>query len=56
MDKETKKFSIKSWKKGGYFKAGLTIFLVGLALIICHYYISHFGVVKAGFFCLVYIV
>ena len=48
MDKETKKFSIKSWKKGGYFKAGLTIFLVGLALIICHYYISHFGVVKAG--------
>ena len=48
MTREPRKFSIKTWKKGEYFKAGSTIFLVGLALIICFYYITHFSVVSAA--------
>ena len=31
-----------------YFKMGLAVFLVGLALIICVYYINHFSVIQAG--------
>ncbi len=48
MTREPRKFSIKTWKKGEFFKAGITIFLVGLALIICSYYISNFSVIRAG--------
>ena len=31
-----------------YFKMGLAVFLVGLALILCYYYINHFDVIQAG--------
>ena len=46
MNKEPERFDLKTWRKGEYFKAGLTIFLVGLALIICFYYITHFSVIS----------
>ncbi|MBR5740703.1 MAG: AI-2E family transporter [Firmicutes bacterium] len=48
MNKEPEKFDFRTFKKGEYFKAGLTIFLVGLALIICFYYITHFSVITAA--------
>ncbi len=46
MAREPGKFSIKTWRNGEYFKVGSTIFLVGLALIICSHFITHFSVVR----------
>ena len=46
MNEDKKGNKIYSLVDRAYFKLGLAVFLVGLALIICFYVINHFGVVS----------
>lgn len=45
MNEEKKNSKMQSLVTKAYFKQGLAFFLVGLALIVCFYYINHFEVI-----------
>ena len=49
MSEDKKNTKVQTIISKAYFKQGLSIFLVGLALIICYYYINHFSVISSNF-------
>ena len=49
MNEDKKNTKVQTIISKAYFKQGLSIFLVGLALIICYYYINHFSVISSNF-------
>ncbi len=49
MDQNKKENRFQNLVNKAYFKQGLSIFWIGLALIICYYYINHFEVISNTF-------
>ena len=48
MDQNKKDNRLQSLVTKAYFKQGLSFFWIGLALIICYYFINHFDVISRG--------
>ena len=49
MDQNKKENRFQNLVTKAYFKQGLSFFCIGLALIICYYYINHFEVISNAF-------